>query len=189
MRYSSIFREVRQRLAINAAPGGILSGLTIRDKGTFRLDGKSQLPLLQIADFGVNEAPRGTSGYIAMLLRTNNDFGLAQSYNYAPDQSIVSATPRGLLDWMECVMDALTLAANPIGGPADNMLFVHNPDGTLYLQNGATVPLLGEEFTLETKMAAIDDLCFAMEIRLMFKPLLTRNGSRRSSPVTVPIIE
>ena len=181
MRYGSILKEIWQRVNFHATTGvtiggvlqsPMLAGLNVKKSGEWRIDGDQDLPRFTICDLNATEIPGNANARLSMFLSTRR----ADDWFRSVDDGTL-----GLIDWMELLMDAVE--TRPSDGQADQLLTVHNADGTAMFMGGQPFQLLTKELTWETKMAEINDLSMMMQVDLLFTPVMSRKPTRRSRPI------
>lgn len=175
MIYVNVVREIQNRLNFHAQDRRMLSGLTIRKSGEFRLEGDKDLPLLTMIDLATTDKLGSANGTLSFFLKT------ARKHDWVRlDDS--DSGPLGLIDWQELVQDALE--TRPSDLKPDQLLTAHDADGALILEtNGNEIQTLIEPYTWSCKMAEIRDLSFTLQMDLAFTIVNSKRGLRRRTPI------
>jgi hypothetical protein len=184
MNYSSVVREIHNRLRFHSKPEGILHGLKIRESGEFKINGEDDLPHFVFVDIQTNDTKGLGTGTISSWLRVAR----RRSWFIKEGESPNGVEAHyGLLDWMVLVMDAVE--TKPSDGASDQMLIAHDEFGRILPGlNGEALELLTEPFQWNTQMDEISDLCFTMQMNLSFSLPTAKRANRRLLPKLKPLL-
>lgn len=177
MNYTTILREIYQRLAYHAQPERMLDGLKLRLSGEYRIEGADALPHFSFIDVNATDSRGRTTATLTAWLRVRREHGWLRDTDEGP---------AGLVDWMELIMDAVE--TRPSDGQPDQLLVAHHADGTLRLgAKREPVELLAEPFVWEVRMDEISNLCSTLQMNLIFTFAQPKRHSRRTPPAFLPL--